>query len=219
MKKMKRYDGEEGSMVDGKDYGGSGGTGEYGPAPSSMMRPEPTAKKQRVVTKEELAKSGLSLRDFLNKERGLTRRGESATPRQQINFENLNKPEATSVPASAPPSAPPASSAPATEKKDTYRTLSGEVKTKKSAADIEAENAARRARVGEALSGVGSSIGDMLSKAKQNYESTRPVSRQVQKEREQAAARGNLAKGGKVSSASSRGDGIAQRGKTRGKMC
>jgi hypothetical protein len=28
----------------------------------------------RVVTKEELAKSGLSLRDFLNKERGLTRR-------------------------------------------------------------------------------------------------------------------------------------------------
>ena len=27
------------------------------------------------------------------------------------------------------------------------------------------------------------------------------------------------AKGGKVSSASSRGDGIAQRGKTRGKMC
>ena len=62
-------------------------------------------------------------------------------------------------------------------------------------------------------------IGDLLSRAKQNYESTRPVSKQVQKEREQAAARGNLAKGGKVSSASSRGDGIAQRGKTRGKMC
>jgi len=30
---------------------------------------------------------------------------------------------------------------------------------------------------------------------------------------------GGMAKGGKVSSASSRGDGIAQRGKTRGKMC
>jgi hypothetical protein len=28
-----------------------------------------------------------------------------------------------------------------------------------------------------------------------------------------------MASGGKVSSASSRGDGIAQRGKTRGKMC
>ena len=217
MKKTKRYDGEEGSMVDGKDYGGSGGTGEYGPAPSSMMRPEPVAKKQRVVTKEELAKSGLSLRDFLNKERGLTRRGESA-PSAPPAPETVTQKTATTT-VSAPPSAPSASSAPATEKKDTYRTLSGEVKTKKSAADIEAENAARRARVGEALSGVGSSIGDMLSKAKQNYESTRPVSRQVQKEREQAAARGNLAKGGKVSSASSRGDGIAQRGKTRGKMC
>ena len=30
-----------------------------------------------IVTKEELEKSGLSLRDFLNKERGLTRRGDS----------------------------------------------------------------------------------------------------------------------------------------------
>jgi len=32
----------------------------------------------RVVSKKELADSGLSLRDFLNKERGLTRRGEPA---------------------------------------------------------------------------------------------------------------------------------------------
>ena len=31
-----------------------------------------------IVTKEELEKSGMSLRDFLNKERGLTRRTESA---------------------------------------------------------------------------------------------------------------------------------------------
>jgi hypothetical protein len=34
----------------------------------------PTKPKNRVVTKEELKKSGLSLRDFLNKERGLKRR-------------------------------------------------------------------------------------------------------------------------------------------------
>jgi hypothetical protein len=32
------------------------------------------AKKERVVSKKELEASGLSLRDFLNKERGLTRR-------------------------------------------------------------------------------------------------------------------------------------------------
>jgi hypothetical protein len=214
MKKTKRYDGTNGSMVDDKDYGGSGGTGEYGPAPSSMMRPEPAEKKQRVVTKEELAKSGLSLRDFLNKERGLTRRGESmpsAPPPAPATVTQTSAPAPVSAPSSAP-------SAPAA-KGETYRTLSGEVKTKKSAADIDAENAARRAKVAETVGNVGSSIGNMLSKAKQNYESTRPVSKQVQKEREQAAARGNLAKGGKVSSASSRGDGIAQRGKTRGKMC
>ena len=34
----------------------------------------PTKPKNRVVTKEELKKSGLSLRDFLNRERGLKRR-------------------------------------------------------------------------------------------------------------------------------------------------
>ena len=34
-----------------------------------------TSPKQRVVSKKELEESGLSLRDFLNKERGLTRRG------------------------------------------------------------------------------------------------------------------------------------------------
>jgi hypothetical protein len=33
-----------------------------------------TPAKQRIVSKKELADSGLSLRDFLNKERGLTRR-------------------------------------------------------------------------------------------------------------------------------------------------
>ncbi len=32
-----------------------------------------------IVTKEELERSGMSLRDFLNKERGLTRRSESKT--------------------------------------------------------------------------------------------------------------------------------------------
>jgi len=35
--------------------------------------------KPKVVTKEELAKSGLSLRDYMNKQQGLTRRGGSAS--------------------------------------------------------------------------------------------------------------------------------------------
>lgn len=46
-----------------------------------VAAPSPrAAPKERIVSKKELADSGLSLRDFLNKERGLTRRGESAAP-------------------------------------------------------------------------------------------------------------------------------------------
>jgi hypothetical protein len=33
--------------------------------------------KPKIITKEELAKSGLSLRDYMNQQQGLTRRGES----------------------------------------------------------------------------------------------------------------------------------------------
>ena len=36
----------------------------------------PTPRKNKVVTKEELEKSGMSLRDYLNKQQGLTRRKE-----------------------------------------------------------------------------------------------------------------------------------------------
>jgi len=202
MKKIKGYEGEEGSMVDGKDFGGSSGTGKYAP--------EPAAKKQRTVTKEELAKSGLSLRDFLNKERGLTRRGESAAP--------MPPPvpaEVTQTSAPAPVSAPAdVTKMSANERmKQSMESNLADARSGSGKTDTRSINERIRSSSGA------EAIGDLLSRAKQNYESTRPVSRQVQKEREQAAARGNLAKGGKVSSASSRGDGIAQRGKTRGKMC
>jgi hypothetical protein len=47
---------------------------------ADMPKPAVTGRalpKQRVVSKKELEDSGLSLRDFLNRERGLTRRGMS----------------------------------------------------------------------------------------------------------------------------------------------
>lgn len=44
---------------------------------ASKFTPKAAAK-PKVVTKEELAKSGLSLRDYMNKQQGLTRRGSSA---------------------------------------------------------------------------------------------------------------------------------------------
>ena len=52
--------------------------------------------KQRVVSKKELKDSGLSLRDFLNRERGLTRRSMSvADAKKQLNLGE--KPSAKSV--------------------------------------------------------------------------------------------------------------------------
>ena len=64
---------------DTTDYTG----GQEAPPMSSSVAEEALAPKAKaapkMVTKEELAKSGLSLRDYLNKQQGLTRRGE-ATP-------------------------------------------------------------------------------------------------------------------------------------------
>jgi len=59
-------------------------------------------------------------------------------------------------------------------------------------------------------SGIGSSISDYFK----NFKT--PAQRKAQEQKEKASK--GYASGGKVS-ASSRGDGIAQRGKTRGKMC
>jgi len=98
-------------------------------------------------------------------------------------------------------------SAPA--KKETYRDFSGNIQTKKSTADRDSESSARREKAMDAVKSVGSGIGSLFSKAMENYRSTRP---RYNKEKK-------MASGGKVSSASSRGDGIASRGKTRGKVC
>jgi len=49
-----------------------------------------TPKKAPIVTKEELAKSGLSLRDYMNKQQGLTRRGESAPKAEQASARRVD---------------------------------------------------------------------------------------------------------------------------------
>jgi len=89
-------------------------------------------------------------------------------------------------------------------------------KSKTAQADRDAEMAARRERTMGAIKSAGSFLADLPGKAMENYRSTRPGYKK-QKEKE-AAYTGNFSKGGSVS-ASSRADGIAQRGKTRGKMC
>lgn len=51
--------------------------GEAGTSETAFPTEKPKAK---MVTKEELAKSGLSLRDYMNKQQGLTRKGGSSAP-------------------------------------------------------------------------------------------------------------------------------------------
>lgn len=82
--KKKRYD--EGGDVDALEAANASEESQdiaksMGAGPKNEDAPKATPKaapaKPRTVTKEELAKSGLSLRDYMNKQQGLTRRGES----------------------------------------------------------------------------------------------------------------------------------------------
>ena len=113
-----------------------------------------------IVTKEELEKSGMSLRDFLNKERGLTRRGESKT--------------------------------------STKAELGPEMGEKMTSAESKA---------------AASNFGYPKGSARLNSEENKDTSDMTYKHGGKVK---KMASGG---SASSRGDGIAQRGKTRGTMC
>ena len=133
--------------------------------------------KPKIVTKEELAKSGLTLREYMNKQQGLKPRGESAS---------------TTTKASAPTTASKETSEPTTTSKETSTSTAPVDETKLSLAE-RAALTRNKARSGTTTD-------------------TRSVNQRMRE------ALG-LKKGGMTkSSASSRGDGIAQRGKTRGKL-
>jgi len=71
--------------------------------------------------------------------------------------------------------------------------------------------AANRSAAMDKIKGAGSSVADYFS----NFET--PSKRKLREQKENAA-KGSYARGGSVSSASRRADGIATKGKTRGKM-
>ena len=128
---------------------------------ADMPKPAVTGRalpKQRIVSKKELEDSGLSLRDFLNRERGLTRKSMTvAEAKKQLGL------------------------------------------GKKPSLDLDPEATSRNEgprRPVEPLS------------------STRRPGTNVNYENEDATSE-TFKRGGKVSSASKRADGIAQRGKTR----
>jgi len=154
-----------------------------------------------VVSAKELADfksqygEDKSLRDLLNADKGLRRRSENSAPAKETsNYSNEGRGSAAPAKSSVMP--------------DTDRDLSGKVKEEEkpfSEYRFGPQNIKRN------LLNAPSDIGDLVSSP---FRAIR-----------EAGSRGNpdaskkMASGGKVSSASKRADGIAQKGKTRGKMC
>lgn len=158
------------------------------PTPKPAPKPAPETSSVRRINRED-AESSIS---------------KAAEP---SSVRKLSREEGESIKKASAPAK--VESAPASAKKETYRDFSGNIQTKKSTADRDAESSARREKAMDAVKSVGSGIGGFFSKAIENYKYTVP---RYNKEKK-------MASGGKVSSASSRGDGIASRGKTRGKVC
>jgi hypothetical protein len=134
----------------------------------------------RMVSAKELEASGLSLRDFLNKERGLTRK-----PPEDMKF-GVNKPRG--------PSANDLATYKAQELADKGLDENGIAINPKKDDGSGGKNTVDRQNA-------------MIASSRKN--AGMPG---------YSEAGDKMAKGGKVS-ASSRADGIAQRGKTKGRMC
>lgn len=154
----------------------------------------------RIVSKKELEESGLSLRDFLNKERGLTRKPPEDIkagvykPRPSTQ-ERMTMEAQDNANRGLDENGQPIQRTAGYVPRDEY-TQSG-----KAMVDKQDEMARRDASM-------------------KNYAPRRdPFAADRTKEYKRGGAVKKMASGGSVSSASRRADGIAQRGKTRGKMC
>jgi hypothetical protein len=157
---------------------------DYGDYISESSSKTIKASKPKMVSKEELAASGMSLRDYMNKQQGLKSRGET-TPRQQINFESLNTPNARSDSTS--------SSGMSMKDKVTKEAIDSIKASGKKYPDMSALQApAKRAGM------------TAMRKRNSGFDLNSDVS---------------YKQGGSVGSASRRADGIAMKGKTRGKIC
>jgi hypothetical protein len=149
-----------------------------------------SGRKTPIVTKEQLG--DMELRDYLNKQRGLTRRGESNQPTSAGN------PKLNSLRETKPRNFDPAQNSSeiiAQKMKNSLNRQLDDDKAEKKAADTAKSQA----------------IIDRLSKRTKPY-----MKDEAGGDMKRGGAVKKMASGGSVSS---RADGIAQRGKTKGKMC
>ena len=155
---------------------------------ASMAKKRPATSKAPIVTKEQMKKAGFdNLRDYLNAQRGLTRRGSFGPSKQDI-----DRLEAASKAAGV------------RDERRSYQQSKDASEAAKRAAEMQKERA--------------SYMKEQARKKEDTQTGSERLARKAEafrkRMREQA---GGMKKGGSVS-ASKRGDGIAQRGKTRGRM-
>jgi hypothetical protein len=164
--------------------------------------------KTPTVSKKELADSGFTnLRDYLNDKRGLTRKGspmaiKRADPVDSSSREGRRRGPAEDI-----------------SGRDSLEKQMSESATDMAMAQRDEDSASKFLRAGESSNSRGSSkyreSGQaMVNKQDEDAAEMRRESRGMKK----GGAVKKMASGGSVS-ASRRADGIAQRGKTRGKMC
>jgi hypothetical protein len=215
--------------------------------------------KPKVVTKEELAKSGLSLRDYMNKQQGLTRRGgtpasSKAATQVELGLPAMSEEGRVSSMEQIPRDKRDLASNPVTGSdlsRNVSNTLNALAVSKGVPIAQIAAEAAMGTRAGKALSGL---MGGKKAAEVQRIEPTmstlsaakkaelagelrrgatptkftspsKPTASKRTRKMNDDEAGVEFRKGGGVKkyasggSVSSRADGIAQRGKTRGRMC
>ena len=202
-RKMKRY--AEGDIVEGENPNIDDETrararkyveDNMESEPVSRFTPKSAPAKARAVSKKELEDSGLSLRDYMNKQQGLTRRGSSASEEKT--------PSRTSAKVST------------TDTGDESARL--ESRYKKPAAKYETPYD----RMNRTNRESGTDFDSMLGKLKNRITGASDRGQDriltgIKKKSDENKFMGStgMKSGGKVSSASKRADGIAIRGKTR----
>jgi hypothetical protein len=206
----KRYNGEEDSLVEAAKTEGERSSDEPLEQVSKMAQ-----KKKSVVTKEEMQKAGFdNLRDYLNAQRGLTRRGEKPAESKPDASKPAAKTESASVEVRAsrlPRSTDDDSSSVfAPRAKEAIAKAKERLTSGREFSSKPAESKTSRSEEDSSVLAPGARefIGRLKTRLTSGHEFGKKHGGKIHK----------YAKGGSVGSASKRGDGIAMRGKTRGKM-
>ena len=208
----KRYNGEEDSLVEAAKAEGERSSDEPLEQISKMAQ-----KKKSVVTKEEMQRAGFdNLRDYLNAQRGLTRRGEKpAESKPAASKPAETKAESASLEVRASrlpsPNKPREASGILSSLKEGVTRGGYEFGQEKESP--KRSTSEKKPRSTERPEGFLSSFSKAITSGGREFtggghEFGKKHGGKVHK----------YAKGGSVGSASKRADGIAMRGKTRGKM-